>query len=133
MKKGPKGKVIYYFKDNFNMQQSFLSKKLSKFWKKNYFEKKNYDTIFLFNSLDQNFAKIQPKKSVITMDLGYNLGVSTLIAFVFLAVWVVVAQYLLEIFVCWPCLPRQRNCVQIHYRVQQLKGFLPLGNRSIFI
>ncbi len=38
--------------------------------------------------------------------------------------------------VCWPCLPRQGYCVQqIHYRIQQLKGFWPLGNnnRSIFI
>ncbi len=35
--------------------------------------------------------------------------------------------------ICWPCLPRQGYCVQIHYRVQQLKGFQPLGNRSIFM
>ncbi len=35
---------------------------------------------------------------------------------------------------CWPCLlPRQGYCVQIHYRVQQLKGFWPLGSRSIFV
>ncbi len=26
-------------------------------------------------------------------------------------------------YFCWPCLPRQGYCVQIHYRVQLLKGF----------
>ncbi len=42
-------------------------------------------------------------------------------------------------FVCWPCLPRRQEgyCVQIHYRVQQLKGFWPLlgnnNNRFIFL
>ncbi len=34
---------------------------------------------------------------------------------------------------CWPCLPRQRYCVQIHYRIQYLNGFWFLGNRLIFI
>ncbi len=35
----------------------------------------------------------------------------------------------------WPCLPRQGYCVQVHYRVQQLKGFFyrPLGSGSISI
>jgi hypothetical protein len=66
--------------------KAFFQKKSQIFILKNYFQKKNYDTIFLFNSLDQNFVQIQPKKSLITMDLGYNLGVSTLIAFVFSSV-----------------------------------------------
>ncbi len=35
--------------------------------------------------------------------------------------------------ICWSWLPRQGYCVQIHFRVQQLNGFWPLGNRFIFI
>ncbi len=75
MKRGPKGKVIICcFKDNFNMQQSFLPKQFSKFWeKKGIFKRKIMTQYSFFNSLDQNFVKIQPKKSLITLDLGYKL------------------------------------------------------------
>ncbi len=33
---------------------------------------------------------------------------------------------------CWCCLPRQGYCVQIHYRVQQLKGLLAPRQQQVY-